>query len=288
MLRRVIGADIELTTVLAPTIGLVRSDTTQLDQVLVNLVINARDAMPEGGKLIIETSTMVLDDLYGESRGTDVPAGLYAVLAVSDTGIGIPPELQQTIFEPFFTTKPTSTGTGLGLSTAYGIVTHHRGFIWVYSAPGRGSTFKIFFPVVDGEQPLTRSRAHVVVDLAGTETVLLVEDDDLVRRATERILRSRGYDEHAASSPDEALRLSRDIRPTLLLADLVLPTMSGRALAARLAAEAPGIISLFMSGYTDHAAVETQLLDQSAQFIQKPFSAELLLRKVREAISRTR
>ena len=287
MLRRILGEDIDYLQVLAPDLGMVRADPGQIEQVLMNLVVNARDAMPEGGKLTIETCNVELDEEYA-ARHVAVKPGPYVHFAVSDTGCGMDATTQARIFEPFFTTKEKGKGTGLGLSTVYGIVKQSGGNIWVYSEPGQGTTFKIYLPQdFSGSTTATGSTLAAVPTLsAGNETILVVEDEEAVRGVAKRILREAGYAVLTAASPDDAL-LACKAHPgkiDLLLTDVVMPQMSGRVLAERLALERPGIKVVNMSGYTDNAIVHRGTLDPGTNFIAKPFSAADLTRKILEVL----
>ncbi len=285
MLRRLIGEDVELVTVPAPDLGRVKADPGQIEQVLLNLAVNARDAMPEGGKLTIETANANLDQAYARRHVAVIP-GPYVMLAVSDTGCGMDPEVQSHIFEPFFTTKDKDKGTGLGLATVYGIVKQSGGYIWVYSEPGRGTTFKIYLPQVQ-EAPealevenISRSRVQ------GTETVLVVEDEESVRSLVRGILQAQGYTVLEARRGDEALEISaRHKGPIhLVLTDVVMPQMSGQELASCLATLHPESKVLYMSGYTDHAILHQGVLDPNTAFIGKPFTPDGLARKVRKVL----
>jgi len=284
MLRRLLGEDIEVVTHYARDLARVKVDPGQIDQVLLNLVINARDAMPEGGKLTIETKQVELDDSY-TSEHFGVARGPHVMLAVSDTGVGMDQATQARIFEPFFTTKEIGKGTGLGLSTVFGIVKQSGGHIWVYSEPGGGSTFKIYFPATeaeDSEQP----EPIQPISLHGTETILLVEDQDEVRRVAQAILRRYGYHVLEARNAGEALltceRHPRSIQ--LLLTDVVMPQLSGRELAERLAAVRPEMKVLYMSGYTENVIVHHGILDSGIAYLQKPIVPDLLARRVREVL----
>jgi PAS domain S-box-containing protein len=285
MLRRLIREDIELRTALAPELGAVRADPGQLEQVILNLVVNARDAMPNGGKLTIETANAELDESYALDHPT-VVAGPHVMLAVSDTGVGMDATTQARIFEPFFTTKERGKGTGLGLATVYGIVQQSGGHIWLYSEPGRGATFKIYLPRVDQapEHLAPAPGAHEAP--RGTETVLLVEDDETVRTLTRKRLEALGYTVLSVSAGADALNLAAShVGPIhLLVTDVVLPGMSGRELAARLESARPGLKVLYTSGYTDEAVVHHGVLDPGIAFLQKPFMSGTLARKVRDAL----
>ena len=284
MLRRLLGEDIEIVTHYARSLARVKVDPGQIDQVLLNLVINARDAMPDGGKLTIETKEVELDDSY-TSEHFGVASGTHVMLAVSDTGIGMDQQTQARIFEPFFTTKAVGKGTGLGLSTVFGIVKQSGGHIWVYSEPGGGSTFKIYFPATDAEDNELPERIEPIT-LQGTETILLVEDQDEVRRVALAILRRYGYHVIEARNAGEALltceRHPRTIH--LLLTDVVMPQLSGRELAERVAAGRPEMKMLYMSGYTENVIVHHGILDSGIAYLQKPIVPELLARRVREVL----
>jgi len=287
MLRRILGEDIDYVQVLAPDLGKVRADPGQIEQVLMNLVVNARDAMPDGGKLTIETSNVDLDEEYA-ARHVAVKAGSYVRFAVSDTGCGMDAATQARIFEPFFTTKEQGKGTGLGLSTVYGIVKQSGGNIWVDSEPGHGTTFKIYLPrEISAKLTATASKlAAVPTPLTGTETILVVEDEEAIRDIAKRILREAGYTVLTAASPDDALMAckTRPGKIDLLLTDVVMPQMGGRVLAETLVVARPWIKVLYMSGYTDDAIVHHGTLNPGTHFIAKPFSAANLARKVREVL----
>ena len=285
MLRRLIGADVALKTALAPDLGAVRADPGQLEQVIMNLIVNARDAMPRGGKLTIETANAELDQSYALEHRAVAP-GPYVMLAVSDTGVGMDAATQARIFEPFFTTKEKGKGTGLGLATVYGIVKQSGGNIWLYSEPGRGTTFKIYLPRVDQAPEQLAAAPAVRETPRGTETVLLVEDDDAVRTLTRKMLAAHGYTVLAAGGGAEALELAAGHTGPihLLVTDVVLPGMSGRDLAARFRSGRPGVKVLYTSGYTDEAIVHHGILDAGIAFLQKPFTSTTLAHKVRETL----
>jgi CheY-like chemotaxis protein len=283
MLRRLIGESIELRTFLEPALGRVKIDRSQLEQVVANLVVNARDAMPGGGRLTIETANTTLDGTLAPDE-PDVVPGPYVMLAISDTGVGMDAATRTRIFEPFFTTKELGRGTGLGLSTVYGIVHQAGGLIWVYSEPGRGTTFKIYLPRTDDDA--VRAAAPAIgAGLGGDESILVVEDDPLVRDATLAVLKRVGYRVTTAASGADALRLVTEqaLPLDLAITDLVMPGMTGRELAERLAAVRPGLRMIFMSGYTGHTLEEREL-DPGVAFLAKPFLPDTLLRLVRQRL----
>jgi PAS domain S-box-containing protein len=286
MLRRIIGENTRMETMLAPNLWPVKVDPTQIEQVIVNLAINARDAMPEGGRLTIETANVVLDDEYVADH-LDAQPGDYVLLAVSDTGVGMNKEVQERIFEPFFTTKETGKGSGLGLATVFGIVKQSNGHIWVYSEPGIGTTFKIYLPKSKEATTGPIYQDKQIDDLpSGTETVLLVEDDSAVREVAAHTLRQQGYTVIEASNGQEALHLMRecDEEIHLLLTDVVMPEMNGKALADQIQSVCPNIKALFTSGYTDDAIVQHGVLKPGIAFISKPFLPSALACKVRETL----
>jgi PAS domain S-box-containing protein len=285
MLRRLIGEDVGLRTALESDLGSVKADPGQIEQIIMNLAVNARDAMPQGGKITIETTNVHLDEEYAKSHIAVIP-GPYVMLAVSDTGMGMDQQTQARIFEPFFTTKVAGKGTGLGLSTVYGIVKQSGGNIWVYSELGRGTTFKIYLPRVDeGAQKFER-RVEAKGALKGSETVLLAEDEEAVRTLARQLLEMYGYQVLEAANGGAALLIcERHQEPIhLLITDVIMPEMSGRELADRLAQLRPDMKVLFMSGYTDNAIVHQGVLDEWADFIQKPFPTDALARKVRNVL----
>jgi two-component system cell cycle sensor histidine kinase/response regulator CckA len=284
MLRRLIGEDVELVTVLSPALRRVSADAGQLEQVIMNFAVNARDAMPRGGKLTIETANVALDDTYARRHATVRP-GNYVMIAVSDTGVGMSDETLAHMFEPFFTTKERGRGTGLGLATVYGIVKQSGGSVWVYSEVGKGTTFKIYLPVVEEDvevEPIPAEPAS----LAGSETVLLVEDEKSVRALSRSILERYGYTVLEAGSGKEGLEVAHDysLPIHLVLTDVVMPEMGGTDLASQLETLRPGVRVLYMSGYTDEAIFRHGLLKKGRSFLQKPFTPETLARKVREAL----
>jgi CheY-like chemotaxis protein len=256
-----------------------------MQQVLLNLVVNARDAMPGGGQLIIETANVELDpETAAQHHG--MKPGPHVLLAVSDTGVGMDEATRARIFEPFFTTKPKGSGTGLGLSTCYGIVTQSGGWIGVYSEPGRGTTFKIYLPASDSG-PVVETPADTEAAASGSETILVVEDQEEVRRFTCDVLRRYGYTILAAASGDEALSVLAEHAGSvdLMITDLVMPGMTGRELADRVAASRPGIPTLFMSGYSDEVATRQGVLGRDAAYLQKPFAPKTLADKIREVLT---
>ena len=284
MLQRLLGEDIELSLRLAPQLGNIRADPGQLQQVIMNLAVNSRDAMPTGGTLTIETADVALSEEYAEAHQTVRP-GSYTMLVVTDTGTGMDPGTRSRAFEPFFTTKEKGRGTGLGLSTVYGIVQQSGGYVLLYSEPGHGTTFKIYLPRVDEPvaEPLPREMPKA---LTGTETILLVEDEAMMRPLVNGILQKRGYRVLVAQNAEEALTLARqhDGPIHLLLTDVVMPVSGGPELAARLAASRPETAVLYMSGYTDDATVRHGLLERGLNYIQKPFTPSGLVQKVRQVL----
>ena len=285
MLTRLIGEDVDLITSLDPALAPVMADPSQIEQVLVNLVINARDAMPEGGKLTIETSNADLDEDYVAER-PDARLGAHASLAVSDNGIGMDGDTLARVFDPFFTTKAVGSGTGLGLSTVYGIVKQSGGNTWVYSEPGRGSTFRVYLPAEEETTIAKHPEPTEIVAPTGTETILIVEDEEAVRILAARMLRARGYTVHATASTADAIRVAEaeGTRIDLLLTDLVMPETSGRELAEEMMARIPTIRVLFMSGYADEAVIRHGNLETGSAFLEKPFSGRDLAHKVRETL----
>jgi PAS domain S-box-containing protein len=287
MLRRLLGEHIAIDVRRAPALGSVLADPGQMEQVIVNLAVNARDAMPDGGKLTMETGNVAVDEEYAE-RHLSVTPGRYVLLSITDTGSGMSAETRDRIFEPFFTTKEKGKGTGLGLATAYGIVKQSGGNIWVYSEPGAGTTFKIYLPRVDAAAAEIRGM-HAEAGATGNETVLIAEDEDGVRRAAERILERAGYRVLSAADGDAAVRLCEQHQDEihLLITDVVMPRMSGRDLELRVRALNPRVKVLFMSGYADNAIVHHGVLDPGTRFIGKPFSVAEMRRKVREVLDET-
>jgi PAS domain S-box-containing protein len=284
MLRRLIGENIEMTTIIGQGAA-INADPGQIEQVLMNLVVNARDAMPKGGHLTVETARIEIDETYASTH-LGVQPGPYVMLAVSDTGSGMDAETRKHIFEPFFTTKELGKGTGLGLSTVYGIIKQSGGNIWLYSEPGQGTVFKVYLPAaIEIDAQPTASPERVALP-RGTETILIVEDEPQIRSLAIDCLSYQGYDVMSASNGLEALqiveRLQRQI--DLVLTDLVMPKLSGRELSERISALQPSAKVLFMSGYTNDSVVNHGILDGATWFIQKPFTLESLVRRVREVL----
>jgi two-component system, cell cycle sensor histidine kinase and response regulator CckA len=285
MLNRLIGEDIEVVVRTPRDVGRVKADPGQIEQVILNLALNARDAMPNGGALIVELANAELDEAYARRHAGATP-GRYVRLSVSDTGVGMDATTRARIFDPFFTTKPHGRGTGLGLSTVYGIVKQSGGNVWVYSEPGRGSTFKVYLPRVDEPADDLTGESAPACEY-GRETVLVVEDELAVRELVRKVLERSGYRVIVAATPREALEIV-DKDPAaidLLMSDVVLPQMGGRALAEQLTAKVPTMRILFMSGYTDDAIVHHGVLDPGTPFLQKPFTARGLTGKVREVLA---
>lgn len=287
MLRRMIGEDVELSVVPDPTISRIKADAGQIGQLLLNLAINARDAMPRGGKLTIATGSIELGDAFAKLQ-PDAKPGNYVMLSVSDNGCGMTPEIKARIFEPFFTTKGLGSGTGLGLAVVHGIIRQSGGEIEVFSEPGAGSTFKVYFPAVQSEAQAASDRNGSKESRRGSERVLLVEDEDAVRNIAELALRSHGYTVLAAACGKDALRIAEEHEGkfSLLLTDVVMPGMSGRQLSDTLRARHPALKVLFMSGYTTDAAVQYGILEGEANLLQKPFTPSVLAARVREVIDK--
>ena len=287
LLRRLMDDNIEMITKVGEQLGKIKADPAQIEQVIMNLVVNARDAMPKGGRMVLETCNVELDADYAVDHVTVKP-GPYVMLAVSDTGVGMNAETVAHIFEPFYTTKESGRGTGLGLSTVYGIVKQSGGYIWVYSEPGKGSAFKVYLPrVQDAQEP--EPTAVPLSDERGTGTILLVEDEEAVRELIETILSARGYEVIVADSPWQAEEIAQKFSGDLdlLLTDVVMPGTSGRELAARIMAKRPNTRVLYMSGYTENVVTSGGLLEEGLAFLQKPFSPASLLQKIREVLSTT-
>ena len=289
MLRRLIGEDIELTLNLDSDVGRVSADPGQFSQILVNLAVNSRDALPSGGSIVIETKNVELDGNYA-SNHIAVKPGKYVMIAVSDNGIGMDEETRSQIFEPFFTTKEVGKGTGLGLSTVYGIVKQSGGNIWVYSEPGHGTSFKIYFPLVEDEAAAAAARPISSTFRFGTETILLVEDEEVVRNLSYEVLCACGYRVVVAVNGIEALEIVEklDHNIDLLMTDIVMPQIGGRELAEKLSEKYPKMHVLFTSGYTDSAAIRHGILNEGTNFLPKPFTFNELADMVRELLDRPR
>jgi PAS domain S-box-containing protein len=285
MLRRLIGEDIDLVTALKPGLWNVQVDPGQVEQVILNLIVNARDAMPKGGKVTVETANVELDDRYAR-RHAVVKPGAYVMLAISDTGTGMDELTKSRLFEPFYTTKEKGKGTGLGLSTVYGIVKQSDGYIWVYSEIGKGAMFKVYLPRFGGPSPEENREKASGSSPNGRETVLLVEDEEAVRALVRSILEGNGYTVLTASDGMEALNVGRSHGTPihLILTDVVMPRMGGREAAESLAPHLPGVKVLYMSGYTDEAIVHHGVLEPGIPFLEKPFTPDALLRKVRQTL----
>ena len=287
MLRRSLGESHVLDLKLDPDVGQIRADRGQLEQVLINLALNARDAMRQHGRVTVGTGVATLDEVYAQAHGgLNMPPGEYVYLTVTDTGSGMEPEVQARIFEPFFTTKPVGQGTGLGLSTVYGIVKQSDGFVWCYSEPGHGTTFKIYLPLAaarSAPMPPPGVRAEL---RGGNETILVVEDEDVVRSLACRGLREQGYTVLEARHGREALERVQERQDVidLVISDVVMPELGGRELGARLATIQPELPILYMSGYTGDDVIQRGLLEPGVPFQQKPFTPEGLARKVREML----
>ena len=290
MLRRLIGEDVEVITSLKPGVGKINADPGQIEQVLINLVVNARDAMKDGGKITIETANVELDPAYSDMHITVTP-GSYVMLAVSDTGVGMDAETRRHIFEPFFTTKEVGKGTGLGLSMIYGIVKQSGGNIWVYSEPGKGTTFKIYLPRVQAEhnQTISADNQSDTSSALVTETILLVEDEEMVRKLASEILRQKGYQVLVGKNGEEAIQICKEHKGQidLMLTDVVMPAMNGRRLAEIVGPIQQTMRVVYMSGYTDDAIVHHGVLEPGTNFIEKPFTVETLTSTIREVLQKS-
>jgi len=286
MLRRLIGEDVTIVSSCTAR-GYVVADPGQIEQILVNLVVNARDAMPQGGTISIETRNTELDENY-TSEHAPVVTGRYVMLAVGDTGVGMTRETREHAFDPFFTTKDAGKGTGLGLATVYGIVKQSGGYVWIYSEPGKGTTLKLYFPEVSAAAAFKTEEYKVTAKEAtrGSETILLVEDEEAVRGLTSRILEKQGYRVIVAQHGREAMDIAtkEEGRIDLVLTDIVMPGMNGRGLVERLAGIRPRIKSLYMSGYTDDDIIRRGFIEPSKSFLQKPFTSDALLQTVRKVL----
>ena len=284
LLPRLLGEDIEVVLGLEEDLKNIYADRGQIEQALMNLAVNARDAMPRGGKLTIETQTVELDAQYSRMKAGEIAAGKYIMLAISDTGIGMSLEVQAQIFEPFFTTKEVGKGTGLGLASVYGTVRQSGGFIWVYSEPEKGSTFKLYFPAIEASGDAVKSMAAATPEAGGSEEVLLVEDEPTLRELTSAFLQSKGYRVLEASNGVQALELCRmHTSIAVLVTDVVMPELGGPALAAYATKMVPNLKVVFMSGYTDRA-MDQKVLEGGTEFLQKPFSFDTLARTIRRAL----
>jgi two-component system, cell cycle sensor histidine kinase and response regulator CckA len=286
MLGRLIGEDVKVVLGLPSELALVKADRGQVEQIVMNLAVNARDAMPKGGTLTIETANVELDEHYSKTH-LDVKPGLYVRLTVTDTGTGMTPQVQARLFEPFFTTKESGKGTGLGMSTVFGIVTRSGGSVGVYSEVGKGTSFKVYFPRADASEMVTDTPAAVARPRAGAHTVLLVEDEDGLRDLAKRLLQRHGYTVLVAADADEALRLFEG-NPSIdvLLTDVVMPGVSGPELTMQLIQQRPALKVIYMSGYTEDAIVHHGVLKPGIAFLNKPFTSETLGAKIREELER--
>ena len=285
LLRSTIRENIRLRLVTSSSLPIIKGDIGQLEQVIMNLVINAQDAMPEGGKLTIETSLAELDESYAAEHASVVP-GRYVRLSISDSGHGIGAEIREHIFEPFFTTKSKEKGTGLGLSIVYGIVKQHGGNIWVYSEPGKGTTFKVYLPAPGELQAKQTTDKETLINSHGSETILLVEDEEFVRKLAQTILKQSGYTVMTAQNGTEALLVLKSHHGSvdMMLTDVIMPDMNGKELFTRASKEYPGLKILYMSGYTDDVITQHGVLEEGTAFIQKPFTVQVLIAKIREVL----
>ncbi|MDQ1355420.1 MAG: two-component system, cell cycle sensor histidine kinase and response regulator CckA, partial [Acidobacteriota bacterium] len=287
MLQRVIGEDVELTFLRKPGLGMVRVEPTQLDQVVVNLAVNARDAMAKGGKLVIETLNVELDENFAAGHMGCVP-GPYVQLSVSDTGHGISPEVMTHIFDPFFTTKPKDKGTGLGLSTVYGIVKQNNGFITCHSEPEVKTVFNIYLPRVDALEGVLPEAAGIATETFGKETILVVEDEQTVRGLAVQMLKQYGYNVLESANGSEALELCRKRRKPvdLVLTDVVMPNMSGPEFVQQLRLMWNNVKVLYMSGYTENTSINQCIQESGAEYIGKPFKPQALIAMVRSMLDK--
>ncbi len=288
LLRRLIGEHIELALALAGDLAPALVDPGQLETVIINLAVNARDAMPTGGRLIISTQNVQIDEHGTEASEPLPPPGAYVELTVADTGMGMDAETRARIFEPFFTTKENGRGTGLGLSTVYGIVKQSRGHVWVHSEPGRGTTFRIYLPQALASSAVRTARPphHSIAALTGHETILVVDDNDAVRQLVIRLLEQAGYQTLSATTGDHALRIAarHSTRISLVITDVIMPRMDGPQLVGALARANPGLRVLYMSGHTDDAVLLAGVATDTVAFLGKPFTRNELLRKVRDVL----
>jgi len=286
MMQRLIREDIELRTIFAPGLPNIKADPGQIEQVIMNLAVNARDAMPQGGKLTIETANVNLDGDYFQNHGIKGVPGDYVMMGISDNGFGMDKETCSRIFEPFFTTKEKGKGTGLGLATVYGIVKQSEGLIWVYSEPGHGTSFKIYFPSVEDKKEPEINESILKAHFKGSETLLVVEDNVMVLDSAMRVLQQYGYSILTAQNGEEALTVSKKHNGPIhmLITDVVMPLMGGPELKKHLTTLWPNLKVLYMSGYTDDAIVQHGLLERGINFLQKPFNPKRLIRRVREVL----
>lgn len=286
MLKRLIGEDIEFSTLLSPDIGSIKADRSQMEQVLMNLAVNARDAMPDGGLLTVETKMVSLEAAMYESHHSGIRKGDYVMLAISDTGVGMDKDTQERVFEPFFTTKEKAKGTGLGLATVYGIVKQSGGHIWVYSEVGHGTTFKIYLPKVKSKMTKTDKPEIAKVEMRGSETILVVEDEFMVRELVCDTLRTSGYTILEAANGRQAIDVftKNNQKIDMILTDVIMPEMSGRKMIETLTQTHPDVVALYMSGYTDDAIIKHGVLEPGMAYIQKPFSPKGLIEKVRDVL----
>jgi two-component system, cell cycle sensor histidine kinase and response regulator CckA len=285
-LGRFIGEDVKVVLGLRPELAPVKADRGQVEQIVLNLAVNARDAMPKGGTLRIETANVELDEHYAKTH-LDVKPGRYVVLTVTDSGTGMTPEVQARLFEPFFTTKEVGKGTGLGLATVHGIVTRSGGSVNVHSEVGKGTSFKVYLPRADAAEMVAETPSLPARPHTGAQTVLVVEDEDGLRELAKRLLERQGYAVLLAAKADEALRLfDQNASIGVLLTDVVMPGCSGPELARQLVERQPGLKVIYMSGYTDEAIVQHGVLKPGIAFLHKPFTSESLGRKIREVLDR--
>ncbi|HEU5403269.1 MAG TPA: response regulator, partial [Terriglobales bacterium] len=284
LLPRLLGEDVEVVLGLDEELKRIYADRGQIEQSLMNLAVNARDAMPNGGRLTIETKVVELDAQYSQQRGAEIAAGEYVMLAISDTGVGMSQEVQSQIFEPFFTTKEVGKGTGLGLASVYGTVRQSGGFIWVYSELGKGSSFKLYFPAIEAAGEAAEARTIAMPHPGGSEEILLVEDEATLRELTSTFLQSKGYRVIEASNGVRALEICRtNPNISVLVSDVVMPEMGGPALAAYATKMIPKLKVILMSGYTDRA-IDQNVLEQGMEFLQKPFSFDTLAKTIRRVL----